>query len=136
MISSGSYTPSSALVYLSLSLSSSLIQIRAAQDTYNTSNLDSVHARHITIKSLPTRNPARGGVDEGDEALVDLARTFLNTVFVAGELEELFAVWAAFAAELGRGHDDAADHAGAEAAVLAWGDVVAHCFVEVLARCE
>lgn len=135
MISSGNYEHQSALVFFP-SHSSSLSQTRAAQDTYNTSNLDSIHPGHITVQSLPTRNPARGGVDEGDEALVYLARAFLDAVLVAGELEELFAVWAAFAAEFGRGHDDAADHAGAEAAVLAWGDVVGHYFVEMFARCE
>lgn len=46
-------------------------------------------------------------------------------------MEEFFAVGASFLEKTGLGHDDGADHAGAEVALLAWGnEVVGH--IEVL----
>ena len=94
--------------------------------TYDSSDLNSVDTRNIALQTLPSGDPASGGVGESDKSLVDLAGALLDGVFVAGQFEELVAVWAALATELGRGHDDAADHAGAQLAVLGRRDVAGH----------
>ena len=80
---------------------------------------------------MPARDPAEGGISQGDQALVDLACALLDGIFMAGQLEELFAVWATFATELGLWHYDAAHHAGAQHAVLRWRYEVGHDVIEV-----
>lgn len=83
-------------------------------------DLDCVEARDVAIKALPLGDPALAGVGEGDDALEDLGGAALNLVLGAGEVEEFFAVGAAFVAESAVCHDDGANHAGAEIALLAW----------------
>ena len=58
--------------------------------------------------------PAR--IHYRNHALVHLARTLLNRVHVARELEKGLAVWTAVAHEFLSRSEDAADHAGAEMA--------------------
>lgn len=82
--------------------------------SYNACHFDSIHARRIAIQSLPPRYPARRCIRECDQALKNLAGAILYNVRVAGQLEELFAVWTALIHKLRMGLDDAADHAGAK----------------------
>jgi len=86
--------------------------------TYNASNLDGVDTRDIAVEALPPGYPAGSGVGKSDEALKDLAGTFLDGIVVAGELKELFAVGTSLTAEARTWEDNAADHAGAQRAVL------------------
>jgi len=91
---------------------------RRDENTYNTGNLDGVDSRDIAVESLPSGNPARARVCQSDEALEDLAGAFLDGVVMAREFEKLFAVGTSFTAEARAWKDDAADHAGAQRAVL------------------
>lgn len=86
--------------------------------THNAGDLDGVDTRDVAVESLPPGNPAGTGVCQSDEALKDLAGAFLNGVVVTRKLEELFAVGTSFTAEARAWKDDAADHAGAQRAVL------------------
>lgn len=85
---------------------------------YNAGDLDGVDTRDITVESLPPGYPAGGRIGKSDEALEDLAGTFLNGIVVARQLKELFAVGTSFTAEARTWEDNAADHAGAQRAVL------------------
>jgi hypothetical protein len=86
--------------------------------TYNSGDFDGIDARNIAVESLPPGNPAGGWVCQSDEALKDLAGALLDSIVVAQELEELFAVGASLATEARTGKNNAADHAGAQRAVL------------------
>lgn len=88
------------------------------QCTHNAGDLDGVDTRNIAVESLPPGNPAGAGVSQSDEALKDLAGAFLDGIVVTRELQELFAVGTSFTAEARAWKDDAADHAGAQRAVL------------------
>lgn len=92
----------------------------------NASDLDSVNASDVAVQALPSGDPARARVGKSDQALEDLAGAFLNGVVVAGQLEELFTVGASLAAEARTRKDDAADHAGAQRAVLRGRHEVGH----------
>lgn len=94
--------------------------------THNASDLDSVNASDVAVQALPSGDPARARVGKSDQALEDLAGAFLNGVVVAGQLEELFTVGASLAAEARTRKDDAADHAGAQRAVLRGRHEVGH----------
>jgi hypothetical protein len=87
-------------------------------DTHNAGDLDGVDTRDIAVKSLPSGNPAGGRVCQSDETLKDLAGALLDSIIMANELEELFAVGASLATETRTGENNTADHAGAQRAVL------------------
>ena len=91
---------------------------RCDKNTYNAGNLDGVDSRDIAVESLPSGDPARTRVCQSDEALKDLAGAFLDGVVMTREFEKLFAVGTSFTAEARAWKDDAADHAGAQRAVL------------------
>ncbi|THW93896.1 Metallo-dependent phosphatase [Aureobasidium pullulans] len=78
------------------------------------------------MPALPSGDPARARVGKSNQALEDLAGAFLDGVIVAGQLEELFTVGASLAAEARTRKDDAADHAGAQRAVLRGRHKVGH----------
>lgn len=84
----------------------------------NAGDLDSVNARNIAVETLPPGNPAGGRVCQSDETLKDLAGALLDSIVVAQELEELFAVGTSLATEARTGKNNAADHAGTQRAVL------------------
>lgn len=64
-----------------------------------TRDFDGVEPRDVAIEALPLGDPALAGVGEGDDALEDLGGAALDLVLGAGEVEEFFAVGAAFVAE-------------------------------------
>jgi hypothetical protein len=86
--------------------------------THNAGDLDGINTRNIAVESLPPGNPAGGRVCQSDEALKDLAGALLDSIIMANELEELFAVGASLATETRTGENNTADHAGAQRAVL------------------
>jgi len=108
MISSGSCTLQSAQAKW----------CRYGECTYDAGNLDSVDTRNVAVESLPPGDPAGSRVGQSDEALKDLAGALLNGVVVTGELKELLAVGTSLTAEARTWKDDAADHTGAQRAVL------------------
>jgi hypothetical protein len=59
-------------------------------------DLDGVDAGAVLVQALPLRNPAPARVRERDEALEDLGRAALDSFGVVLEVEEVFAVRAAF----------------------------------------
>lgn len=59
-------------------------------------DLDGIDALDIVVQALPLGDPRLGGVGERNEALVDLAGTVVDGIWVAFQVEELFAVGTAF----------------------------------------
>lgn len=64
-----------------------------------TRNLDGIDALDIVVQALPLGDPGLGGVGERNEALVDLAGAVVDSIWVAFQVEELFAVGAALLSE-------------------------------------
>lgn len=87
-------------------------------------DLVGVGAADVAVEAVVFGYPGLGRVGDGDEALEDGRGAGLDLLAGALEVEELFAVGAAFVSETLMGHDYAADHAGAKVALLAGGDVV------------
>jgi hypothetical protein len=88
------------------------------REANRSSNLDGIDTSNVAVQTLPSGNPTSSRIGQSDKTLKDLTGALLDGVVVASQLEELFAVGASLTTEAGTWQDDAADHAGAQRAVL------------------
>src|ERR1043166_3914613 len=59
-------------------------------------HFDRVDAFHIPVQPLPSCDPCRRWISEGDDALKQLRCAAVYLFFRTLQVEELFAVWASF----------------------------------------